>query len=466
MTMNLKFYNTLTRRKEAFIPIDPTCIRFYVCGPTVYNYIHIGNARPAVIFDVLFRVLQQHYPQVKYVRNITDVDDKIHQAAQAANTHISTITQQFTEAYHQDLHTLGNLAPTLEPRATEHIPAMINMIETLISKGHAYVAEQHVLFAVNSDADYGKLSHRQLDDMLAGARVDPLPFKQHPGDFVLWKPSVDGWPGWDSPWGFGRPGWHIECSAMIRQHLGDQIDLHGGGQDLIFPHHENEIAQSECACGQKPFVNYWLHNGYITLDQEKMSKSLGNMITVRELLSRYSAEVLRYVLLSTHYRSPLNWSDELVEQAQQRLDRLYQRLRDAVSSAQTNSNLRDQRPLSASAQALSDALADDLNTPLALMHLQDLAQQLSQGLVDAADLRQSGQMLGLLQQDPEAYFKQRPSAAGHDTLDETAIEQAIVARNQARRDKDFAKADQIRQQLLAQKIELEDSAQGTRWRRQ
>lgn len=464
--MNLKFYNTLTRRKEAFIPIDPTCIRFYVCGPTVYNYIHIGNARPAVIFDVLFRVLQQHYPQVKYVRNITDVDDKIHQAAQAANTHISTITQQFTEAYHQDLHTLGNLAPTLEPRATEHIPAMINMIETLISKGHAYVAEQHVLFAVNSDADYGKLSHRQLDDMLAGARVDPLPFKQHPGDFVLWKPSVDGWPGWDSPWGFGRPGWHIECSAMIRQHLGDQIDLHGGGQDLIFPHHENEIAQSECACGQKPFVNYWLHNGYITLDQEKMSKSLGNMITVRELLSRYSAEVLRYVLLSTHYRSPLNWSDELVEQAQQRLDRLYQRLRDAVSSAQTNSNLRDQRPLSASAQALSDALADDLNTPLALMHLQDLAQQLSQGLVDAADLRQSGQMLGLLQQDPEAYFKQRPSAAGHDTLDETAIEQAIVARNQARRDKDFAKADQIRQQLLAQKIELEDSAQGTRWRRQ
>lgn len=472
MHMNLQFYNTLRRKKEQFVPIDPTCIRFYVCGPTVYNYIHIGNARPAVIFDVLFRVLQQLYPQVKYVRNITDVDDKIHQAAQATNTSIGVITQQFTEAYHQDLHALGNLPPSLEPRATEHIPAMIEMIEALITKGHAYIAEQHVLFAVDSDADYGKLSNRQLDDMLAGARVDPLAFKKNPGDFVLWKPSVDSWPGWDSPWGFGRPGWHIECSAMIRQHLGEQIDLHGGGQDLIFPHHENEIAQSECACGKKPFVNFWLHNGYITLDQEKMSKSLGNMVTVRELLSRHQPEVIRYVLLSTHYRSPLNWSDELVEQAQQRLDRLYQRLRDV----QTDQRLPDAHtdsiqsltstPLTPSALALQAALADDLNTPLALMHLQELAQQLSQGQVSAAEVRQAGQLLGLLQQNPEAYFKQRPAQEGLNTLDESAIEQAIEARNQARRNKDFVKADQIRQQLLAQKIELEDKPEGTRWRRQ
>ncbi len=472
--MNLKFFNTLTRSKEKFIPLDPTCIRFYVCGPTVYNYIHIGNARPAVIFDVLFRVLQQHYAQVKYVRNITDVDDKIHQAAQAANTHIGAITQQFTQAYHQDLAALGNLSPSLEPRATDHIPAMITMIETLITKGHAYVAEQHVLFAVNSNPDYGQLSHRQLDDMLAGARVDPLPFKQHPGDFVLWKPSIGNWPGWDSPWGHGRPGWHIECSAMIREHLGEQIDLHGGGQDLIFPHHENEIAQSECACGKTPFVKYWLHNGYITLDQEKMSKSLGNMVTVRDLLSRYSAEVIRYVLLSTHYRSPLNWSDELVEQAQQRLDRLYQRLRDALPAAQTSipfsltvtPSAQPSIRLHPAAQALQDALADDLNTPLALMHLQELAQQLNHGQVNALDVRQAGQLLGLLQQDPETYFKQRPTRADCTTLDESAIQQAISARNQARKDKNFALADQIRQQLLMQQIELEDSAQGTRWRRQ
>jgi cysteinyl-tRNA synthetase len=361
------------------------------------------------------------------------------------------------------LHALGNLPPSLEPRATEHIPAMIQMIETLIAKGHAYLAEQHVLFSVDSDADYGKLSNRQLDDMLAGARVDPLPFKKNPGDFVLWKPSFDGWPGWDSPWGFGRPGWHIECSAMIRQHLGEQIDLHGGGQDLIFPHHENEIAQSECACGKKPFVNFWLHNGYITLDQEKMSKSLGNMVTVRELLSRHQAEVIRYVLLSTHYRSPLNWSDELVEQAQQRLDRLYQRLRDAQADS-TQSLIST--PLTPSALALQAALADDLNTPLALMHLQELAQQLSQGQVSVAEVRQAGLLLGLLQQNPETYFKQRPTQEGNNTLDESAIELAIEARNQARRNKDFVKADQIRQQLLAQKIELEDKPEGTRWRRQ
>jgi cysteinyl-tRNA synthetase len=458
--MSLSFFNTLTRRKEIFTPIDPACVRFYVCGPTVYNYIHIGNARPAVIFDVLFRVLQQHYPQVKYVRNITDVDDKIHQAAQAAHTNITAISEQFTQAYHQDLAALGNLAPTIEPRATEHIPAMISMIETLISKGHAYVAEQHVLFDVNSDAHYGQLSNRKLDDMLAGARVDPLPFKKHPGDFVLWKPSTPDWPGWQSPWGRGRPGWHIECSAMIRQHLGEQIDLHGGGQDLIFPHHENEIAQSECACDQRPFAQFWLHNGYITLDQEKMSKSLGNMITVRELLTRTSPEVIRYVLLSTHYRSPLNWSDDLVEQAQQRLDRLYQRLRDAKVNPSLSTT---QHP---AALAMQHALADDLNTPLALMHLQELAQQLNQDSVTSADVRQAGLLLGLLQQDPEHYFKQRPSATDNQTLDDVAIEQAIESRNQARRDKNFALADQIRQQLLAQKIELEDSPQGTRWRRQ
>lgn len=455
--MTLLFYNSLTQHKENFIPVDAEQIRLYVCGPTVYNYIHIGNARPAVVFDVLFRLLQRHYPKVTYVRNLTDVDDKIHHAAVAAQTSIGDITEKFIQAYHQDLTALGNLSPTFEPRATEHIPTIISIIESLLAKGHAYIAEQHVLFDVLSAPHYGELAHRSLEDMQAGARVDPLPFKKHPADFVLWKPSAPDWPGWSSPWGRGRPGWHIECSAMIQQHLGAQIDLHGGGQDLIFPHHENERAQSECACGKRPFVKYWLHNGFVTLDQEKMSKSLGNMLTVRELLAQYPAEVLRYTLLSTHYRSPLNWSDALVAQSQQRLDRLYQRLRDAGSVESVVS-----ATVSDSAQALQQALADDLNTPLALTHLHELSQQLSQGLITAADLRLAGASLGLLQQDPEAYFK---SSRPTDNLDAAAIEQQIDARNQARKNKDFALADQIRHSLLAQKIELEDTPQGTRWRR-
>ena len=282
--MSLHLYNTQARQKSEFMPRDPKEVTLYVCGPTVYNYIHIGNARPAVVFDVLFRVLRHHYPKVTYARNITDIDDKIIQAADAANQSIEEIANTFTQAYHQDLTGLGNLTPTIEPKATEHMAEMIAFIEQLTHSGHAYASEGHVLFDVTSFEEYGKLSNRALDDMMAGARVDPLAFKKHPGDFVLWKPSNEDQPSWDSPWGPGRPGWHIECSAMIRKHLGDQIDIHGGGQDLIFPHHENELAQSECLCQQTPFVGYWLHNGYITIDQQKTSWRL---TTWRQQYRRY-----------------------------------------------------------------------------------------------------------------------------------------------------------------------------------
>ncbi|NNL56443.1 MAG: cysteine--tRNA ligase, partial [Pseudomonadales bacterium] len=319
----LHLYNTRQRQKQRFEPIDPQRVTMYVCGPTVYNRVHIGNARPAVVFDLLYRVLQTLYPNVVYARNITDVDDKIMHAAAEQGETIETLSRRYAQAYFEDMHALHNLDPDIQPYATEHIPQMIAMVEQLVAGGHAYAAQGHVLFAVQSMPDYGKLSNRSLDDMLAGARVEVAPYKQYAGDFVLWKPSADDEPGWDSPWGRGRPGWHLECSAMIEQHLGENIDIHGGGRDLIFPHHENERAQSQCVHGGKRFVNFWVHNGYINIDGEKMSKSLGNFRLVHDLLGHYAGETLRFALLSAQYRSELNFSAELLDQAKASLDSLY-----------------------------------------------------------------------------------------------------------------------------------------------
>ena len=325
--MSFTLYNTMTAEKEMFEPLVPDTVTMYVCGPTVYNLAHIGNARPVVVFDTLFRLLQTHYDTVIYARNITDVDDKIIVAAGESSRTIESLTEEFTVKYREDMAQLNALPPTLEPRATHNIDAMIELTSTLMEKGHAYESQAHVLFAVQSMEDYGKLSNRSLDDMLAGARVEVADYKRHPGDFVLWKPAAEEEPGWDSPWGRGRPGWHLECSAMIRKHLGDTIDIHGGGRDLIFPHHENEIAQSRCA-HDGDYVRYWMHNAYLDIDGEKMSKSLGNFRTVRDLLQSYRGEVLRFALLSAHYRTPLNFSAELLEQAQATLDSLYSTLRE------------------------------------------------------------------------------------------------------------------------------------------
>ena len=326
----IRIHNTLTRGKERFEPLNPERVTMYACGPTVYNYAHIGNARPAVIFDLLHRLLQQHYPEVVYARNITDVDDKINQSAADQGVPIETISRRYTEAYHEDMAALGVRKPTIEPRATEHIPGMIRMIEQLIETGNAYAAEGHVLFSIESYDEYGHLSRRDMKEMVAGARVEVAPFKRHPGDFVLWKPSTDPQPGWDSPWGWGRPGWHLECSVMSEQHLGDTIDIHAGGQDLVFPHHENEIAQSTCAHGGNVFARYWVHNGFVTVEGRKMSKSLGNVVIVHDLLEQHPGESLRYLLLSGHYRQPLDWSEAALQKSRRTLDRLYGVLRDAT----------------------------------------------------------------------------------------------------------------------------------------
>lgn len=362
--MSLFLYNTLTKTKEIFKPLNPNQIGMYVCGPTVYDFAHIGNARPFTVFDVLARLLRHIYPKVCYVRNITDVDDKINAAALAKKETIADLTQETTAAFHQDMEALGNLPPDVEPRATHHIPEMIDMIQTLMDKGHAYEAEGHVLFSVESFPDYGKLSRRNQEEMLAGARVEVAPYKRNPGDFVLWKPSDEQTPGWKSPWGFGRPGWHIECSAMSGRYLGQIFDIHGGGQDLIFPHHENELAQSRCTHGTPVFARYWMHNGYLTLHGDKMSKSSGNFFTVRDLLAHYPGEAIRFALLSTHYRQPMDWTESALEQAKRRLDGLYTALR---GSQQTND-----KAVEVDGTVL-EALKDDLNAPLAISRLHDLA---------------------------------------------------------------------------------------------
>ncbi len=458
--MALTVYNTLSRRKESFEPQDPQRITMYVCGPTVYNFIHIGNARPAVIFDVLYRLLRTLYPRVDYARNITDVDDKIMAAAAEEGVPIDTVTGRYTDAYHQDMAALNVLAPGVEPRATATIEPMSAMVQALLDRGHAYEAESHVLFSVPSMVDYGRLSRRQREDLIAGARVEVAPYKRDPADFVLWKPSTPGQPGWDSPWGRGRPGWHLECSAMVESYLGRTIDIHGGGQDLIFPHHENEIAQSQCVHDGALFARYWMHNGYVTVSGEKMSKSLGNFRTVRELLAQAPGEAIRYALLAAHYRQPLDWSTEGLQQARAGLDRFYLALRrvDSVIAAVAD----------APAEFVA-ALEDDLNTPLALSVLHQCSTELNKAEHPAevarlkGELLAAGTLLGLLEQAPETWFRWTPERA--EGLSDETVEELVVERERARGSKDFARADQIRDHLATAGVILEDSSEGTRWRR-
>jgi cysteinyl-tRNA synthetase len=435
----ISLYDTMARKKRLFEPADPKRITMYVCGPTVYGRAHIGNARPAVVFDLLRRVLEHEYPdaEVIYARNVTDVDDKIIASANEEGVDTSVITERYERFYLEDMGALGVQPPTIAPHATQEIGPMVAMIEELIAKGHAYEAEGHVLFHVPSDPDYGALSRRDRDAMLAGARVEVAPYKRDPADFVMWKPSGEGVVGWDSPWGRGRPGWHIECSAMIREHLGETIDIHGGGLDLIFPHHENEIAQSRCAHEGKPLARYWVHNGFVDMGAEKMSKSLGNVITVDQLLhDGHRGEVLRLALLSAHYRQPLPWTESLIAQSKTTLDRLYRAAGDADPGEVDD--------------GVVEALADDLNTPLALARLV--------AIDDVASIKASAQLLGLLSMGSEEWFRGDGDAGD--------IEKRIAARAEAKARRDFSEADRIREELKAEGILLEDSASGTTWRRE
>lgn len=457
---NLYLYNTMSRKKVLFESLKPDRVTMYVCGPTVYNLAHIGNARPAIVFDTLFRLLQTHFNEVVYARNITDIDDKIINAIRETGETIDAFTGRFTDDYRQDMAALNALPPTMEPRATDHIVEMIAMIAALIEKGHAYESQRHVLFAVESMEDYGKLSNRSLEDMLAGARVEVADYKRYPGDFVLWKPSGNEEPGWESPWGRGRPGWHLECSAMIHTHLGTTIDIHGGGRDLIFPHHENEIAQGRCAHGGD-YARYWMHNGYVDINGEKMSKSLDNFHTVKDLLDEYKGEVLRFALLSSHYRKPMDFSYDFLTQAQANLDSLYGALRDAQ-------DMEIECDVKLDGEAFYRALNDDLNTPLAIAELHALAKALNKATIEdrpgiKARILAAGSILGILHQDPEAWFQ---SAVGEGGLDIDSIEALIVERSQAKLDKNYARSDQIRDILAVQGVVLEDGQEGTKWRRE
>jgi len=435
----IRLYDTLGREKRPFVPLNPQRITMYVCGPTVYGRAHIGNARPAVVFDTLARLIRHEFGEnsLVYARNVTDVDDKIIAAAVAEGVDPSVITERYERHYLEDVGALGVQPPTIAPHATQEIPAMIAMIARLIELGNAYEAQGHVLFSVPSDPDYGVLSKRDRDAMVAGARVEVAPYKRDPADFVLWKPSGEGVIGWDSPWGRGRPGWHIECSAMIRAHLGETIDIHGGGLDLIFPHHENEIAQSRCAHGGLPLARFWVHNGFVDMGAEKMSKSLGNIVTPAELLAQgHKGETLRLALLSAHYRSPLPWTEALVTQAKTNLDKLYRAAGDAQPGAPD--------------AGVTDALSDDLNTPLALTRLM--------ALDDPSAVKGSAALLGLLQSSAEEWFR--------GGADEGAIETWISMRAQAKKNRDFAAADRIRDELKAEGIILEDGPSGTTWRKE
>ena len=448
---SLFLHNSLTRKREVFVPLDPAHVRMYVCGPTVYDLAHLGNARPVVVFDVLARLLRRLYPRVTYVRNITDVDDKINARAAESGEAIGAITARTTADFHADMAELGALPPDQEPRATDHIAEMIALIERLIASGHAYAADGHVLFSVHSFAEYGRLSGRSPRELLAGARVEVAPYKRDPGDFVLWKPSPPELPGWDSPWGRGRPGWHIECSAMSWRYLGESFDIHGGGADLMFPHHENERAQSCCAFPGSQFARFWMHNGMLKVNGEKMSKSLGNFSTVRDILAKAPAEAVRLLLLRTHYRAELDFTDQALAEARRELDRLYRAL-----SAHDGVAVAPEVP-----ETVMEALCDDLNTPLALARLHPLADAALAGDAQAAaSLRAGGDVLGLLAQAPEAWFQQTPEG-----LAATEVEARIAERAAARKARDFARADAIRDELDAAGIVLEDTAGRTTWRR-
>ncbi len=476
-TPTLKIHDTLSREKRDFVPIDAQNVRMYVCGPTVYDKAHIGNARPIVVFDVLARLLRHIYgaDHVTYARNITDIDDKINARAFERGISIRELTDDTIEVFHSDMAALNALPPDHEPRATDTIDAMIEMIGDLIDKGHAYEAEGHVLFNVPSMPEYGKLSRRNMDELIAGARVEVAPYKKDPRDFVLWKPSdpEKGEPGWDSPWGNGRPGWHIECSVMSDQILcrdekhNHVFDIHGGGLDLIFPHHENEIAQSRCAHGTDRMANYWMHNGYLMAEGEKMSKSLGNFYTVNELLDEFPGEAIRLLLLKTHYRQPLDFTKEGLAEAKSELDRFYIALQKVISATiDDNAAPPDQ---------VVEALADDMNTPKAVSELHNLLNELNRKMGDSGytqelaqekqALLRAGEILGLLQQDPEDWFKWAPPKSAANALSDDEIDAKIAARTEARKNKDFATSDAIRDELQDMGIILEDGAQGTTWRR-
>ena len=458
--MSLYLYNTATRRKDVFEPLDPNHIGMYVCGPTVYDRAHIGNARPVVVFDTLYRLLKRRYPKVTYVRNITDVDDKINARAKDANEPISALTARTTADYHADMSALNTLPPDVEPRATAHIPQMLALIGQLLKNGNAYEAEGHVLFDVTSMGDYGALSGRSQEEMIAGARVEVAPYKRSPGDFVLWKPSDGGTPGWDSAYGRGRPGWHLECSAMSREYLGLTFDIHGGGQDLIFPHHENERAQSMCA-NHRPFARYWLHNGYLQVEGEKMSKSLGNFFTVNDLLATAPGEAIRLTLLSAHYHQPMDWTADQLKQSRATMDKLYLALR-AVEDVPHEP--AEELPIEVLA-----ALEDDLNTPLAISHLHELAGRLNKakGFEEKVKLKAallaSGDVMGILQQPVEAWFRWTP--AGGAALSDGEIDDLVARRIDARKNRDFTEADRIRKLLTDNNVQLEDGPVGTQWRR-
>jgi cysteinyl-tRNA synthetase len=452
--MELRLYDTLTREKRIFTPIDPARVRMYVCGPTVYDFAHIGNARPVIVFDVLFRLLWHVYGEkhVTYVRNVTDVDDKINARATERGISIRELTEETYRNFKEDVAALGCLPPTVEPRATEHVEEMRALIERLVKSGHAYVAEDHVLFHVASMKDYGRLSNRSLDEMIAGARVEVAPFKKDPMDFVLWKPSGPDEPGWPSPSGIkkpGRPGWHIECSAMSWKHLGEIFDIHGGGIDLVFPHHENEIAQSRCAFQTPAMANFWMHNGFLQVEGEKMSKSLGNFVTIHDLLRDWPGEVIRFTMLQTHYRQPINWTLSGLRESQKNLDHWYKLVDDSG-------------PGYLCADAV-DALLDDLNTPKAFAALHELRGEAAKGAKPAAaSLKASAQLIGLLQLSPAQWVSFRPASAA---VDENKVGSLIEARNSARKAKNFKEADRIRDELKSMGVELEDTKDGkTQWK--
>jgi len=456
----IKIFNTLSGKKQDFHPLDSGHIKIYACGPTVYNYAHIGNARMAVVFDTLVRVLRFQYPKVTYVSNITDIDDKIIDAANEQQVPIKEITEKYTNIYNTDMAALCVNIPDIQPKATQYIPEMISLIKDLIAKDHAYEKEGHVLFHVPSYENYGKLSNRNRDEQIAGSRIEVAPFKKDPADFVLWKPSSDAQPGWDSPWGFGRPGWHTECSAMSEKTLGLPFDIHGGGRDLTFPHHENEIAQSCCSSADinnpNSYANYWMHNGFVTVNGEKMSKSLGNIILVRDLSNNYHGEVIRLALMSSHYRQGLDWNEKVIHQAKKLLDKLYTILFDLKSEDLVE--IKDREWVK--------PLMDDLNTPGFIANVNSLIKTYASSPDENKAILKSklillGNLMGILQVDPESWFEKDNSTIN---LDEKEIEALISKRNEAKINKDYEKADAIRDDLMKKGIEIMDSSSGTTWK--
>lgn len=457
--MTLFLSNTMSRKKEAFEPLDPSHVRMYVCGPTVYDRAHIGNARPVIVFDTLYRLLKFLYPKVTYVRNITDVDDKIIKKSQETGEPISSVTERTSRLFHEDIAELNALPPDVEPRATAHIREMIELVQKLIDRGFAYEAEGHVLFSVEKMPTYGRLSGRSRDELIAGARVEVAPYKKDAADFVLWKPAADDQPGWESPWGRGRPGWHLECSVMSSKYLGETFDIHGGGQDLVFPHHENEIAQSCCAFGYDFYAKYWVHNGHLMVNGEKMSKSLGNFFTIREILDQVPGEAFRLYTLGTHYHQPLNWLTDSLKQAKATMDRFYTALRGTPDV-----DLADAKP----DPDVVAALEDDLNTPKAIAVLHTLLSDMNKAGPDGIaekkkTLLASAHLLGLLYRDPEEWFKRGTGTDG--VLTDADIDALIEKRAAARKSRDFATADAVRKELADKGIVLEDTPNGTLWKR-